>query len=93
MMLHRRDARRGANPQRYRTLSLEHLERRAVLSGGPTVTGVEVASTAWDADFYAYLQSASLGTDGYAIPVGSSAQAKTLSWTNLDQIKISFSED
>jgi hypothetical protein len=39
------------------------------------------------------LESNSLGDGGYRIPVGSSAQTATLPWSNLDQIKIEFSED
>src|SRR3990172_10213621 len=77
-----------------RKCSFESLERRELLTVvPPTVVGVEVASTSWDTDFVDYLQSAGLGTDGYKIPVGSTAQAKTLSWLNIDQINITFSED
>src|SRR3989304_19497 len=77
-----------------RKCSFESLERRELLTVvSPTVVGGEVASTSWDEDFGDYLQSTGLGTDGYAIPVGSTAQAKTLSWLNIDQIKIKFSED
>jgi hypothetical protein len=72
----------------------EILERRELLSGTPpTVVKVEVASTEWSEAFVDYLQTFQLGADGYAIPVGSSAQSASLTWTNLDQIIITFSED
>ncbi len=44
-------------------------------------------------DFIDYLEAESLGTDGYSIPVGSADQLDALPWTNIDQIKITFSED
>jgi hypothetical protein len=72
---------------------LESLESRYLLSH-PTVTAVNVASTNWSPNFVASLESSGLGTsNGYAIPVGSSAQLNTLPWTNINQVSISFSED
>ena len=72
----------------------EMLEDRLALSGAPpTVTNVEVLSTDWDASYISYLQAHGLGLEGYAIPVGTTAQTATLSWNNLDQIKIKFSKD
>ena len=71
---------------------LEPLESRLVLSA-PSVADVNVCSTDWSVDFIDYLESESLGTDGYSIPVGSSAQLDSLPWINIDQIKITFSED
>ena len=47
----------------------------------------------WAPSFVSYLESSGLGTGGYAIPVGSSAQLQTLPWTNINQIRITFSED
>lgn len=75
-----------------RTLRLESLETRAMLSH-PAVTAVNVASTNWAPDFVSYLESHSLGAGGYAIPSGSSAQLQTLPWTNINQVRITFSED
>src|SRR5690606_31660890 len=74
--------------------AFESLERREMLSAvPPTVVNVEVASSQWSTKFRDYLQANSLGTHGYSIPVGSAAQAAALTWTNLDQIMITFSED
>ncbi len=74
-------------------LSFEHLENREMLSVSPTVTDVAVASTDWSSGFYDYLAASSLGDEGYSIPLGSSAQTQALSWENINQIKITFSED
>ena len=90
-----------ARPIKYRTrthgprrFAIETLERRDLLSGTPpTVVKVEVGSTAWSETFVDYLQTAGLGTNGYSIPVGSSAQAASLTWTNIDKIAITFSKD
>ena len=53
----------------------------------PTVTGVLVASTAWQSAFLA-----SLGGVGYAIPSGSN-QVLSLPWGNLNEIIVQFSEN
>ena len=82
-----------AAPHSFRPRPFEILERRDMLSAAPTVVAVEIASTAWSETFVDYLQSASLGQQGYAIPLGSSAQSASLTWANLDQIKIKFSKD
>ncbi len=76
-----------------RLLAVEELERRDMLTAGPRVVAVEVASTSWSPAFVNYLQANHLGTIGYAIPVGSSNQSDTLPWTNLDQISIQFDTD
>ncbi|NLE38581.1 MAG: hypothetical protein GX621_11200 [Pirellulaceae bacterium] len=75
-----------------RRARIEVLEDRRVLSA-PTVADVNIGSTAWTSSFVDYLETANLGADGYAIPVGSSSQLKTLPWDNLDQIRITFSEN
>lgn len=75
-----------------RRSSMEMLEPRWVLSA-PTVSDVNVSSTAWVSEYLDYLETSSLGTDGYSIPVGSSAQLTTLPWININQIKITFNED
>jgi hypothetical protein len=59
----------------------------------PAVAAVNVSSTQWASGFISYLESYNLGTGGYAVPVGSSSQLQTLPWNNIDQIKITFSED
>lgn len=82
---------RRSIPKR-RGLRLESLENRYMLSH-PAVAAVNVASTDWASSFISHLESSELGTDGYAIPVGSSAQLQTLPWTNINQIRITFSED
>jgi hypothetical protein len=53
----------------------------------PTVNDVMVSSTSWDISFLA-----ELGGDGYWILSGAD-QLATLPWTNIDQVKIVFSED
>ena len=75
-----------------RHLSMENLERRDMLSH-PAVAAVNVASTSWSSAFVSHLESLGLGSGGYAVPVGSSSQLQTLPWTNIDQIRITFSED
>ncbi|MCX7429097.1 MAG: hypothetical protein NTW96_26165 [Planctomycetia bacterium] len=79
-------------PRLSRQLRMEFLEDRMVLSG-PQVADVNICSTDWAPDFVEYLETSNLGTDGYSIPVGSSAQLQTLPWTNLNQIRVTFSED
>ena len=72
-----------------RLSNIERLEDRIVLSVSlPTVSSISLASTEWSTAFYDHI-----GSDGYTIPVGSSEQEDTLSWNNLDQVRIEFSED
>src|SRR5262245_34285667 len=73
-----------------RSLAVESLERRDMLTAGPRVVAVEVASTSWSPAFVQYLQNGQTDKKGYDIPLGSSAQSDTLPWTNLDQIRIKF---
>jgi hypothetical protein len=75
-----------------KTLQVRPLERRYMLSL-PAVADVEVTSTQWSSSFVDYIETSGLGVGGYRIPVGSSAQLQTLPWTNIDQIRITFSED
>lgn len=90
----RRNSYRAKKQRHFRPNGIEHLERRDLLSGTPpTVVKVEVASTSWSEAFVDYLQTSGLGTNGYSIPVGSSGQAASLTWTNLDQVIITFSKD
>jgi hypothetical protein len=84
-----RSTRQNARRRRF-----ECLERRDMLSGTPpTVLNVEVGSTSWSSAFVQYLKDTDLGTNGYAIPTGSTAQSASLTWTNINQIHIVFSED
>ena len=78
--------------KKQRSLRFESLETR-VMMAHPAVAAVNVASTQWAPSFVSYLQSAGLGSGGYAIPVGSTNQLKTLPWNNIDQVRITFSED
>ena len=91
-MLHSAPTSRRSNPNAAISLRLESLENRYMLSH-PAVAAVNVAGTDWASSFVSYLESSGLGTDGYAIPVGSSTQLQTLPWTNINQIRITFSED
>src|SRR5689334_3575788 len=75
-------------------LQFERLEARQMMSATPpTVLGVEVVGTSWTSDFKSYLQSTGQGAIGYEIPLGSAAQTASLTWKNIDQIAIKFSED
>ena len=57
------------------------------------VTDVEVDGSSWSSAYLTGLQSAGLGDGGgYAIPVGSAAQAADVPWTNLNQIRITFNQ-
>ena len=80
--------------RRLRGRFFEQLERRDMLSGNaPKVVDIEVAGTAWSSAFVGYLQSHGLGTNGYSIPQGSSAQSTSLTWTNINQIILTFDKD
>jgi hypothetical protein len=59
----------------------------------PRVTKVAVASAAWAPSFLDRAAGRGLDADGYTIPVGSAAQLYALPWSNLDQVRIAFSED
>lgn len=78
---------------RARSSFFESLEQRLALTAGPTVANVEVSGSSWAPAFISYLSGASLGSEGYRIPVGTSAQVKTLPWGNIDTIAVTFSED
>ncbi|MEN6451710.1 MAG: hypothetical protein ABFC96_14555 [Thermoguttaceae bacterium] len=58
----------------------------------PAVAAVNVASSDWTPSFVANLASSGLGDNGYAIPAGAS-QLKTAPWSNIDTIRIKFTED
>src|SRR6478735_3160578 len=74
-----------------RLANIEQLERRDMLTAGPHVVEVEVASTSWSSAFVRQFQSIERPDRvGYDIPLGSSAQSDVLPWTNLDRIRIKF---
>ena len=53
----------------------------------PIITAVQVGSTAWLPAF-----STALGGDAYTMPTGAD-QVQSLTWVNLDQVSLVFSED
>ena len=60
----------------------------------PVVENILVRSTFWSTNFLSYLNSLSnRNIDGYSIPVGSGSQLVTLPWDNINQIKVTFSEN
>lgn len=86
--------RRSAPRKKFPLLAVECLEQRQMLTASaPTVVDVTVASTSWSSAYVNYLDSHNLGTGGYSIPVGGSSQTLALPWNNLNQIKVTFSED
>ncbi len=65
----------------------------SIVTNPPTVDNVLVSGSGWTTTYLSYLQTSGHGNgSGYSIPVGSGAQLTTLSWTNLNQIQIVFSE-
>ncbi len=79
---------------RAKIINHERLEDRYVLSAAlPTIDSIAVASEDWSTAFYDYLDTNGLGANGYEIPDGSASQEATLSWNNINQIHITFSED
>lgn len=86
--------RRRTPRKKHYSLGIECLEQRQMLTASaPTVVDVAVTSTAWTSAYVNYLASHNLGAEGYSIPDGGSAQLIPLSWNNLNQIKITFSEN
>lgn len=75
------------------SLRFESLEQRLTLTGAPTVVDFQVGSTAWTSDFVNYLDIHSMGDGGYRVPTGSSSQVKSLPWSNIDKLSVTFSED
>ncbi|NUQ63079.1 MAG: SUMF1/EgtB/PvdO family nonheme iron enzyme [Pirellulales bacterium] len=61
----------------------------------PAVANVWVRGDAWTTIFLTYLETSGVGDDtyGYAVPVGSADQLKTLPWFGIDTISVQFSED
>lgn len=71
----------------------ELLEDRLALSSAPAVADVSLASSEWSPAFYSYLANNNLGDQGYSVPVGSTDQETPLPWSNIDQLRITFTED
>lgn len=69
------------------TLRIESLEARNMLTAPPTVTDVNLSSTAWDADFIDKLEGTYLGTDGYSVTGSPIAP-----WDNIDTIIITLDQ-
>ena len=66
----------------------------ATVSDTPRVANVVVGSDAWSGSFVSYLAAQNpANAGGYSIPVGSGAQLLPLPWTNIDEIKVTFSEN
>jgi Dockerin type I domain len=73
--------------------TIETLEPRFLMTTGlPTVVDIEVASTAWTAEFLDFVNGTDDKSIGYSIPLPS-AQLNSLTWTNIDKIILRFSED
>jgi hypothetical protein len=58
----------------------------------PQVVQVLVGSSQWSTEFVEHLAAGGLGSDGFAIPTGP-RQLEAISWINVDQIRIGFSQD
>jgi hypothetical protein len=58
----------------------------------PTVVKVLIGGSACGGNFLNYLRNNGLGDGGFAVPVGSGVQLKTLPWNNINQVKVVFSE-
>jgi hypothetical protein len=84
---------RSARRHDSRRCAIEALESRQLLSTvPPQVVDIEVASTSWAPEFVDFVQDSNPASRGYSIPFGS-AQLNSLTWTNIDQIILRFSED
>ena len=58
----------------------------------PAVAAVLFDSTQWRDTFRDRLRDAGLGDGGYAIPAGSSAPFAALPWTNVDRVRVRFTQ-
>jgi len=79
----------------YRAVEPERLEPRLLLSGDmtpPVVSELLVAGTTWTPAFLSHLSSAGLGDGGFSV-LGGAAQAGSVPWSNVNQVKVRFSED
>jgi len=80
-----------------RPVEPELLEPRLLLSGAdvapPVVAEVLVAGSAWSPAFLSHLNSAGLGDGGFSILGGSATQLRSVPWSNVNQVKVRFSED
>ena len=57
----------------------------------PAVSGALVLGSAWSPQFLNFLRDRGLGDGGFAVPAGA-AQANVLPWTNLDRVRLRFTE-
>jgi hypothetical protein len=83
---------RSLSQKRSRICRLESLESRELLTANPKVTAVNLASTQWTETFVSHLESQGLGIGGISIPAGAN-QMKSLPWTGLNQVKITFDQN
>ncbi|MCH8923299.1 MAG: Ig-like domain-containing protein, partial [Planctomycetes bacterium] len=58
----------------------------------PRITEVQIAGSAWSADFLAHLDASGLGSGGLTIP-GGPQQLTTIPWSGVDRIIVHFSEN
>ena len=72
-----------------RTLRLERLESRQLLAA--VIQDASVSGSGWNSSFQDHLSSQGLGTLGFRLLPGQTAQV--LPWKNLNQIKFKFSEN
>lgn len=65
----------------------------AANNGAPQVVNVLVDGTSWSPAFLSSLQTDGLGNGaGYQIPAGSADQYKSVPWSNVNQIEVTFNE-
>ena len=70
-----------------RSVRIEALESRRVLTAGPLITGVELSSTDWPVEQFDYLKSMNLGARGVQL---SGTDANLLGYSNLNQLVFNF---
>ena len=58
----------------------------------PRITQVQLAGSAWSADFMAHLAATGLGSGGLSVP-GGPQQLTTIPWSGIDRIIVHFSEN
>jgi hypothetical protein len=61
-------------------------------NAAPTVTAVFVAGSGWTSDYRNSLQARGEGEAAYGYRIDAGEQARTLGWSNLNQVSVRFSE-
>jgi hypothetical protein len=64
-----------------------------VAGAPPTVTGVYVASTAWNSAYLTHLQNTGQGSSVHGYAIDPSDQTNELAWSNLNKVSVRFSRD